>query len=121
MSKSSDDLFHIDCGERLLTILEEALRKGGKLLPLTTVQVTSEPSTTSSDIASQPKPHWYDDPFAVIERGRYLIQHPPVVIPHFTVTAVATQALALAARNGNPISEEIRRIMDADRRESESA
>lgn len=121
MRKNQDDQVHIDLGERLLAILEEALRRSGRLLPITVEQLCSEQSrNTQSDSKSDDKPDWYDDPFAVIERGRHLIDHPPVLQPHATTLTTATNALALAARNGKPISPEVREIMDADRRKSEN-
>lgn len=122
MKKIQADHVHIELGERLLAILEEALRRSGRLLPVTDGQVSSEQSgKIQPDTNADGKPDWYDDPFAVIERGRYLIDHPPVLVPNATALSIAKNALALAARNGKPISQEIRRIMDTDRRKSESA
>lgn len=122
MSKNRNDQVHIDLGERLLAILEEALRQSGRLLPVTGEHVRSEQSRkTQPDSKSNDKPDWYDDPFAVIERGRHLIDHPPVLQSNATILPTATNALALAARNGKPISPDVRKIMDADRRKSESA
>jgi len=122
MSKNRNDQVHIDRGERLLAILEEALRQSGRLLPVTAGQVSSERTrATQSDTKTDDKPDWFDDPFAVIERGRHLIEHPPALIPNATALSTVTNALALAARNGKPISQEVRRIMDADRRKSEDA
>lgn len=120
MKRIQPDQVHIDLGERLLTILEEALRRSGRLLPVTTGQINSAQSRKSQpDINTEHKPDWFDDPYAVIERGRQLIKQPPVLVSNSIALSNATNALALAARNGKPISQEIRRIMDADRRKSE--
>jgi len=122
MKKIQTDRAHVDLGERLLIILEEALRRSGRLLPVTARQVSSEQSKKSQlDANTDDQPDWYDDPFAVIERGRHLFGHPPVLVPYATASSTAKNALALAARNGKPISQEIRRIMDVDRRKSENA
>jgi hypothetical protein len=120
MSKNRGDQFHIDCGERLLAILEEALRRNGRLLPATAEQVDSERSPATLDVRNDRTPDWYDDPFAVIERGRQLIAQPPVLTAGAATLSTATSALALAARNGKPITQEVRKTMDADRRRSES-
>ena len=120
MSKNQSDQVHIDCGVRLLKLLEEALRRTGRLLPVNADQVDSEElQATQHSPESGSQPSWYDDPFAVIERGRRLIAHPPLLVPNTTASPTTTNALALAARNGRPISKEIRLIMDADRRKSE--
>ena len=122
MSKNRNDQVHIDHGERLIAILEEALRRSGRLLPVTAEQVSYDQSRKAQpDTKADDKPDWYDDPFAVIERGRHLIAHPLALVPNTTASSTATNALALAARNGKPINQEVRRIMDADRRKSESA
>lgn len=120
MAKSRDDQVHIECGERLLDLLQEALRRSGRLPPVTAEQVGIEQSdVTPVSGETENKPEWYDDPHAVLARGRYLIEHPPVLaLSTYKVTA-AINALALAARNGKPISPEVRRLMDADRQNSE--
>ncbi len=122
MSKNQNDQVHIDCGVRLLDLLEEALRRTGRLLPVNAEQIDSERlQATQYSPESGSQPSWYDDPFAVIERGRHLIEHPPLLVPNTTAPSTTTNALALAARNGRPISKEVRQIMDADRRKSEDA
>lgn len=120
MTKTFDVQLHIKHGERLLNLLEEALRRSGRLPPITTEQLSSERTDAPQPGSMQNTPHWFDDPFAVIKKGRELIEKPPELTASDVQSAAARNALALAARNGKPISPEIRKLMDADRQKSEA-
>jgi hypothetical protein len=122
MSRKPDSV-HIECGEQLAALLEQALRRHGQLLPVTPEQLSVERVHYASLEAEQPGkrlPAWYDDPVAVLKRGRYLIAHPPSVKMKSAPESSIVSALAVAARNGHNISPEVRATMDADRRKSES-
>ena len=124
MSSKQDDNVHVRYAEELLSVLELALRQNGQLLPVTLEQITAEPDASSFGLAEPTGrvPIWYDDPFAALQAGRYLLAHPPAVSTCSAPNSPSlVGALALAARNGRQINPEVRAAMDADRRKSESA
>jgi hypothetical protein len=123
MTESRDDSFHIRCGNQLLAILERALRLNGELLPVTQEQATVEDAASDHPgigHSTDRVPPWYDDPMGALQKGRYLISHPPVVRTIFSPESAVAGALALAARNGREINLEVRAAMEADRRKSET-
>jgi uncharacterized protein YneF (UPF0154 family) len=94
--------------------LHKALKKHGYNLPESEDEIEeSEKALNEQNLPEMPK--YLDDPIKILERGRIKT----IEFDSPTINADAIRNLAMAAREGRKISEDVKKQMEKDRKEAE--
>ena len=102
--------------DRMFERLENALRRQGRLFPLSEDQLSVSP--LCEDLPRNVSAH-FRDADQLLKRGQYLLKNPHRLAFGQVNGGETIMALMEAARNGTRISEGVRQTMRADRQRRE--